>query len=294
MVNRSYAIITGVFILTMVVALVVVAMWLSGYRTAHVPYILVSRHSVIGLSPQATVYYRGIPVGSVVSVTFDQHPPHDVLVRIEVDPDVPITRDTYASLQSKGITGVVDIELGGSGKAEPLLSSSASAPARIPLHPSELDSLMASGKTLVSRLTRLTGNLNRFVGRANQAQVTRLLVSTRAAVRLLADDEKQLHTVLATLPGVSRQAQRTLTKIDDVASHLGDLSKSLNRFADIAGSAGQTLRLTTLPRLNGLLRQLRETSLQLQQLAAMIKHDPQSLLYGHARTPGPGEPGYRP
>lgn len=294
MVNRSYAIITGVFVVTMISALVVVVVWLSGYRAARVPYILVSHHSVIGLSPQATVYYRGVPVGSVDSVTFDRRSPHDVLVRIEVDSDVPITRDTYAKLQSKGITGIVDIELGGAREAAPLLSSSASAPARIPLHPSDMDLLLSSGKRLVARLTRLSGDLDRLVGPANRVQVTRILASTRTAMQQLVDDEKQLHAVLASLPRVSRQARRTLTNVDGLTAHLDDLSQSLNRLAGVAGAAGQTVRLTTLPRLNELLRQLRVTSQRLQQLVTMIEHDPQSLLYGHTPAPGPGEPGYRP
>lgn len=299
MANKAYAIATGAFVLLLSAGLAVMAVWLSGYRVARVPYVLVSQHSVAGLSAQAAVFYRGVPVGTVDSISFDPHDLRNILVRIEIDPKLPITRGTYGVLQPQGITGVNDVELADSGKDPRPLPTSAAAPARIPLGPSVLDSLLTSGQTLVARLSQLAADLDQFAGADNRAHVSQILANTEAASRQLAAVEKQLQATLTTAADLGRHTQHTLAEVDAVAEGLQTLSGSLDTLARSAtelsrtgNAAGETLRRTTLPSLYALLTQMRETTQRLQQFATTLQQDPQSLLYGHQPPPGPGEPGY--
>lgn len=292
MVNKSYAIATGAFVLLLAVALIAMGIWLSNYQGARLPYILVSRHSVTGLGPGATVEYRGVPVGSVASITIDPHPPHDILVHIAIAPNTPVTHGTYAILQSQGVTGVRNVELGDSGNSHAPLPTSTSAPAHIPLRRSELDTLLGTGKTLLARLSQLAVDLDRFASPDNRMKVATILANTSAATQQLVADGKKLRVVLSTLPRVSQQTQHTLRKIDVLTAHLDTLSESLDRVARGTNAATQLVRATTLPRFNALLTQLQETSKSLKGLATVIRKDPQRLLYGYSPPPGPGEPGY--
>ncbi|EQD81185.1 Mammalian cell entry related domain protein, partial [mine drainage metagenome] len=270
------------------------AVWLSGYRMARVPYLLVSQHSVLGLGVQTPVYYRGVPVGTVDSIAFDPHDLRDVLVRIAIDPGVPITRGTYGVLAPQGITGVVDVELDDSGRNPARLPTSAAAPGRIPLAPSVLTTLLDSGQALLTRLSRLTADLDGFASAGNQARVRQILTHTATATRQLVALERVMQSTLATLPNLTHQAQRTLGKIDALSTQVSTLSGSLDQFARSAtrlsrtgNAAAQELRLTTLPRLDALLRNLDATSRQLRALGAALQQDPQSLLYGRP-SPPPG------
>ncbi|MDE2149233.1 MAG: MCE family protein [Gammaproteobacteria bacterium] len=299
--NKPYVLATGAFVLLLVAALAAIAFWLSGYRVARVPYVLVSQHAVSGLSPQAAVYYRGVPVGTVNSIAFDPQDSRNILVRIDIDPGVPITRGTYGTLQPQGITGVANIELDDSGQDRTPLPTSATAPARLPLDPSLLDTLLDSGRTLLSRLSKLAADLDQFVSTDNRKHVTQILANTETATRQLAAVEEQLRTALATVPGLSRDAQRTMGNIDAVskrmqtlAGSLDALARSATQFSHTGNAAGEDLRQTTLPQLNDLLAQMSAATRQLQQFTTTLQQDPQSLLYGKSSPPpGPGEAGYR-
>ena len=72
---------------------------------------LVTRSTVNGLGPQADVKYRGPDVGKVVSIKFDPEVSGQIIVRISVDHDTPITGTTYATLGLQGVTGVAYVQL---------------------------------------------------------------------------------------------------------------------------------------------------------------------------------------
>lgn len=64
-----------------------------------------------GLQSQASVRYRGVRVGRVLSIALDRATPGNVLIRIAVDQDTPVTLTTFASLGFQGVTGLAFIQL---------------------------------------------------------------------------------------------------------------------------------------------------------------------------------------
>ncbi|TAL89085.1 MAG: MCE family protein [Rhodanobacter sp.] len=299
--NKAYALATGIFVAILAAALIAGATWLSGYHVERTPYVLVSHSSVSGLSLQSTVYYRGVPVGTVDSIRFDPRHFGTILVRVQIDPEVPITPGSYGTLTPQGVTGLTVVELDDDGKASRLLATSAQAPAHIPLRPSLLGILVDSGHGLIDRLSQLTKDLDQLTNADNRGHVTRILANVETATGKLATLETRLSATLSTLPAVSREARRTLADIDTAAQQLQGLSRSLDQFARSATQLSQTgntagikLRDTTLPQLNHLLMQMSVATDRLQRLTDNLQQDPQSLLYGRQTPPpGPGEPGYR-
>ena len=69
--NRSHALMTGFFTLTLLVAAILFGVWFNRDRVERVPYLLATTLSVPGLNPQATVRYRGLEVGKVDAIDFD-------------------------------------------------------------------------------------------------------------------------------------------------------------------------------------------------------------------------------
>jgi len=65
-----------------------------------------SLRSVPGLNPQAVVRYRGLDIGRVEAISFDPKVPGQILIHIGIRPDTPITKSTYATLGTQGVTGV--------------------------------------------------------------------------------------------------------------------------------------------------------------------------------------------
>jgi phospholipid/cholesterol/gamma-HCH transport system substrate-binding protein len=80
--------------------------------------------SVSGLTVGDSVTFRGVDVGSVKSIDIDPENSRLVIVEVRLRKDAPVKTDTRASLQLKGVTGVVNIELnGGDQAAETLIAA---------------------------------------------------------------------------------------------------------------------------------------------------------------------------
>jgi len=49
--SRAYALITGLFVIILGAALIGVYYWLGSYNVEQVPYVITTRHSILGLNP---------------------------------------------------------------------------------------------------------------------------------------------------------------------------------------------------------------------------------------------------
>ena len=104
--NRAHALITGLFLIGVVAAIIVGAQWLGGDKHARLPYVVVSTQPVSGLNVQATVRYHGMAVGRVTTINLDPKDARRILIGIEVDETILVTKGTYAQLGMEGITCV--------------------------------------------------------------------------------------------------------------------------------------------------------------------------------------------
>src|SRR5262252_3563585 len=106
--------IEGLFIIGFAVAIAFFSVWLisSGNRD-DVTYRIHFTESVSGLALGDPVKYNGVDVGSVRAMSIDPADPRRVQIDVRLRKTTPIKTDTRASLQLKGITGAVYIELEG-------------------------------------------------------------------------------------------------------------------------------------------------------------------------------------
>jgi phospholipid/cholesterol/gamma-HCH transport system substrate-binding protein len=135
--------IVGMFIIGLSGFAALFSVWLTG--AGHRDDVLYRIHfaeSVSGLALGDPVKFRGVDVGTVVTLSIDTVDPHRVQVDVKLRKETPIKTDTRASLSLKGITGVVFVELnGGSQSAKSLLEVTPND--QIPEIPSEKTGLKA-------------------------------------------------------------------------------------------------------------------------------------------------------
>lgn len=301
MTNRAYAFMAGLFVLTLSAALVAVAMWLGGYSVPRNTYIVVSHGSVSGLHAQSTVYYRGVAAGTVDSIKFSHSNIRDILIKIEVDKSIPLTKGTYATLRPQGVTGLTVIDLNDSGKQPQRLQTSAQNPARIPMHPSLINSFLGQGRQILSQVNTLTKRMNKLLAPRNVERVNNILASAETATKHLNELEERADKSLKGIPALSQHADRTLTRIDQLVDNVDrtsdevrDMAQQINHLTGSGQQVSHTMLTRTLPRLNKLLSNLQDTSWHVRNLSDMLERHPQSLLLGkQPPAPGPGEPGYK-
>ena len=156
--------IEGLFIIGLLIGGALFSVWLvsSGHRD-DVLYRIHFGESVSGLALGDPVKYRGVDVGTVKAMALDPADPRLVQVDVKLRKDTPVKTDTRATLQMRGITGTVFIELsGGSATAPSLLAVTPES--QIPEIPSEKSSLA----TILDELPKVIAKFSAIEDRTNK------------------------------------------------------------------------------------------------------------------------------
>lgn len=177
----SYALVTGLFMVTLIASIVIIVIWLGDVDRQTQTYVAATRGSVTGLKAGSTVYYRGIDVGKVSAVRFDTNDPSMIVVPMEVDDKVQLHRGVYATLEFQGVTGLTQIALKDSGDNPEPLPSGSSPDTRIPIKPSFIDRLSVAGEDTVNETHELVLRLNQLLDKNNVQQMKQILANIEAA-----------------------------------------------------------------------------------------------------------------
>jgi len=293
--NKAHALAAGTFVLALMALLVVMAVWLTRDSGERHFYDISTAQAISGLQAQAGVRFRGVPVGKVESIGFDPDIKGQVLVRISVDANTPVTRTTFASITAQGVTGLGFIQLDDDVPQSALLAVNDANPPRIPLRPGVVDQLLQQSATLLGQIQQVSVGLTHLISPDNQASVQTAVSQIGAAASSVSELATALRPTLATLPALSRQSSQTLqalqTSAGDIsaaATQMGSASTGLLRTIDTIGTA-------TLPKLGELADETALTLRQLRRTVSAVDENPQALIFGDGRpAPGPGEVGFDP
>jgi phospholipid/cholesterol/gamma-HCH transport system substrate-binding protein len=271
--NRSYALMTGVFTIALLVATVLIGLWLNRDKTELAPYEIVTTQSIPGLNPQATVRYRGLEVGRVDEIVFDPKVTGQILIRLSVEEGAPITTTTFASLGYQGVTGIAFIQLDDDRTGSPLLKTDPEHVGRIPLRPGLLDQLEKRGLAILDRTEQITARIDRLPRMADK-----------------------LDQSMSSFDTFADSATKAVRNYDQLATSLQAPDGPINRLNDAIGSLqGVTsdLEAETLPHLVRMTDEARTALRSVRRTSDAIGDRPQSILFGGPNVqPGPGEPGF--
>src|SRR5690606_24634273 len=90
--NKAHALAAGLFVVVVTALLLGMAAWLTRDTGVRDIYEISTRETVTGLQEQAPVRFRGVDVGKVAAVGFDPSVIGNVLIRLEVDHEAPVTK----------------------------------------------------------------------------------------------------------------------------------------------------------------------------------------------------------
>ena len=316
--NKSHALAAGAFVLAVTALLVAMAMWLTRDKGVTQPFELSTRDTVTGLQPQAAVRFKGVSVGRVTDIGFDPHVAGNVLIRIAVDSNAPLTPTTFATLSYQGITGLAFIQLDDEGKKQEAEPKGSSGIPRLPLRTSQLGELSARVPELMSKVEEVSERVNQLLSDTNQKNFAKTLEGVAASAASINKITQSLdHTLtqrvdpaLAALPalvndssktmqalqGAAKDVSRTADAFTVTAERLNGKDGPIDRLAEGTGALSQaadTFGSTTLPRLNRVGEDASRAARQLSRTVTNINDNPQSLIFGNGVVhPGPGEPGF--
>src|SRR6267142_5251450 len=175
--SRAYALITGLFVIGLAGCIVLWAHWLAKTPVARTLYRVVATGPVSGLNPEAQVRYRGMGVGRVSAIRLDSKDPRRILVNVEVDDNIPVTKGTYAQLGMEGITGIAYVHLLDDYKNMQPADKAPDGVAELPLRPAFFDVISDGAEGAVKDVRELMANLNDLLTPDNRKRITTTLAS---------------------------------------------------------------------------------------------------------------------
>lgn len=312
--NKSHALAAGTFVLLLLTLLLALAVWLTRDTRQLRVFELTSTNPVTGLQPQASVRFKGVSVGKVTNIGLDPQISGQVLIRIAIDEQAPITQSTFATLGFQGVTGLAFVQLDDAGESKVTVDHNPQTPTRIPMRPGLLSKLSDRGASILLQLEETTHRVNLLLTPANQKSLMAAVASldqAAAGIQQLSAEASQV------LPRLVHDANTTLQTLKDTSVRVGESAdearQSARAFRTVTermnakdgtldqlaiGAAtlvatGQSLNSAILPRINRVVEDTSRSARQLSRAAGIVSDNPQSLLFGNAPiTPGPGEPGF--
>src|SRR5258706_7914080 len=246
--SRAYALITGLFVLGIAGAILAWAHWLAKTPLARTDYKVVATGPVSGLNPEAQVRYRGMGVGRVKAISLDAKDPRRILVNIEVDDNIPVTKGTYAQLGMEGITGIAYVHLLDEYKDMQPADKGADGVAELPLKPAFFDTLSDSAEGAVKDARELMASLNGVLTPDNRKRINSALASLeRISASLEAASARLPETVAraeALLSEENRKlATNSLERINEAAKSLPELARETHQLVkdarELVGQVGK-------------------------------------------------------
>jgi phospholipid/cholesterol/gamma-HCH transport system substrate-binding protein len=259
--------------------------------------------TISGLQPQATVRFRGVPVGKVERIGFDDKVKGNVLIRVSIDRAAPMMQSTFATVASQGVTGLGFIQLDDNGESAQRLVPNDNDPPRIPLKPGTLDKLLKQSDAIFTQAEQAATRINQLLSRQNEAAINTAVTQLAEAASSINRVAKGLEPTVATLPALSTDARAALQSVKAVTDEAGLTARRLNekggpldrlRDGGTALAAGvETFSAATLPKLGEVADETARTMRQLRRTVNAVDDNPQALIFGNGpAVPGPGEAGF--
>ena len=317
--SRAYALITGLFVIGLATGIMAWANWLAQEPLERKPYRVVSTTPVTGLNPQAQVRYRGMGVGRVTAIRLDPRDRQRILIDIEVNSDIPVTRGTFAQLGMEGITGIAYVHLLDDSREAAPAPKGPGGVAELPLKPSFFDTMADGAEGTVRDARELIAGLNALLTPDNRARVGAMLASLEKVaanletasgklphavaraeawfaeenLRLARDSLERVNDAAKTLPGITGETQRLLAEARALVVEVGKLSAEARDLIGEVGKLAADTKRDTLPKVNALAESADRGAQRFGRLADQLERNPDSVLWGRrAGRPGPGEPGF--
>ncbi|AEF87418.1 MULTISPECIES: MlaD family protein [Delftia] len=309
--NKSHAMAAGIFVLVVAALLAGLAIWLTRDTRQYNEYELSTKDGISGLQAQAAVRYKGVAVGKVTRIGFDPQTNGNVLIRIAIGVNTPITPTTFAVLGYQGVTGLAHVQLDDADQPQPQLPPGPSGLPRLPLRSSPLSMLADQGQVLLERADEISRRLSDMLDTDNQKRVSQALENIAAAAagvqqltqnldRTLSTQVPQLaadaHNTLQSLEkasngasAVASELQQTVRRVNAQDGPLEQIAQSTRALTRMADSLGRS----TVPHANRAADDVSRAARQMGTAASRFSDNPQAVIYGPGQArPGPGEPGF--
>ncbi len=284
----------GTFVLILLLGALGFVLWIGKkeFGGTNNLYDIYFQGSVTGLKLGAQVLYRGVAVGSVKSIVIDPKNIEQIRVRINLVPSTPIRKDTEASLEMQGITGIAFVQLtGGSPGSPPLTAILKDDYPIIPSKPSKIEEIFEAAPKLLQNLNKLSQDLDLLLNQKNTQNLASILENLKTLTQTFANKAHTIDQFLENADTAFKEISETSKSFRSFAQTLQDellpLSRSARDFfqesRDFLNENKiplQTFLTSGLYEFSNVMSEFRVTLESINRLSTNIERDPWAFIFG--------------
>jgi phospholipid/cholesterol/gamma-HCH transport system substrate-binding protein len=292
--------VVGIFVVVLTAVLIIAIFWLStlGNNKDFRTYLVNVHEDVTGLSVESPVRFNGVKVGYVESIKLDPHNSKLVTLKLQIEPQIVITVNTYAILNEQGITGVIYVNLKSDAENGPVLKA---LPGQefpvIPSRPSLLMQLSAVLPEVATEVQNLSKSISGLLNAENRQSIGTTLKNMATITQTLADNSKNFTDTLQLL-------RNTLTNVSAASVTFPETMASINRLSGQMAATSASIKTTmqsgqnlirnfsdqVLPDTQQAITNLSHATMGVDELTQQLQRNPSMLIRGKAPAQlGPGE-----
>ncbi|MBI1777637.1 MAG: MCE family protein [Proteobacteria bacterium] len=238
--TRAHHLVVGIFVLLFVGGILGFVIWLTSAQVNRefTYYDILFTDSVAGLGVGGDVRFNGIKVGEVQKIVIDREDPSRVRVTVAVAPDTPVRKDSLATLQLQGITGVSFVQIFGGTNRAPLLAGSTQPPyPLIPSQPSRIAELLNNAPQLINGGVEVLARLSAILDDQNRQNLAGTMADIRQLTQVFAQRADRIDHMLEQLAEASGDVAQVAKQSTQLAQHLDRLMDEMGATMSVARGA---------------------------------------------------------
>ncbi|MCD6197980.1 MAG: MCE family protein [Deltaproteobacteria bacterium] len=287
--------IVGLFVVLLLAGLIAFTYWLGKYggKQEYDLYYVYMSESVSGLSPDVSVKYMGVDVGTVEHIGINPKNSEEVELLLKIKHGTQVRVDTTATLEFFGMTGLAFVELEGDSKDAPLLKKTEDEIPVIPARPSTYARLNESLTILAAKSAMALDKFDRLLSKTNLQNVEDILSETKMLAKDIRGQLEGFQRLVDNGVVMEKRVVGAFEKVEAASVSVEKMADSLEKnYADVGRNISQDAR-QSLESFNKLLYELDILVGDLQRTTRAIEASPGDLIFKRSQPrPGPGEEGY--
>lgn len=229
--KANYALI-GLFVITVLTALLGFFIWLTGasFDKDYDLYEIAFEGGVRGLSNGSEVRFNGLGVGEVTALAYDRDDPNLVIAGIQVTERTPIDVNSTAKLTPLGVTGLNYIEItpGLDAEAPLMVDMPGRGTKRIIGEGSSVDEILSGGGNVVVAAQTALTRANQLLSPENLKSFSAILKNVEnitASVDVSELDPSKLNDMLDSFTAAADAIAQTAQSIEGTSTSIDTLVK---------------------------------------------------------------------
>ncbi|MEY8702355.1 MlaD family protein [Francisella philomiragia] len=223
--NSIKNLIAGLFVIFMVFVMVFIGFFLSGgFKNQDTTTFVTNFKSISGLNVGSDVSYKGFNIGKVSDISINKENPKLVSVYMKINSQIPIYKQTVATLQSVGITGQSKVELSldisEKNTSLDLINLTKDKIPEIKSKPSQLETILNKVNGIAGSLEEISGKFNKMMSQENIQRFNEFTDSLNILLYNLSNSSIYFNRTLMNFNDTMLEGQETFSRLNRVISVL--------------------------------------------------------------------------